>query len=296
MSFRAASRRAVPLAALALALAGCGGSGSGSSSSTGSSSAASSAASATASATATATATSTIPAGTDNGVASKSGKEIIAASEAALGQVHSFRIDGTTVDGGRPSTITGEVQIPGRLSVTLLSGPTSAHIVTIDDKIYFNANTAYFVAQKASAAVIQQLSNRWVSFPTGAGPSLGSLSAAVNSTTVGQCLIAAHLGTLTVKGAGSVNGQPAVIVADAGDVAGSSPGRIYVATTGEPLPLRTVQTGSVKPGGTPNKTCDETAVDVSGSTSASTATFSQYNSAPAISTPPNAVDITSLSG
>ena len=60
------------------------------------------------------------------------------------------------------------------------------------------------------------MSNRWVFFPTGSGPSLGSLAAATDSATVGQCLIAAHLGTVTKVGVGSVNGQPAVILADAG--------------------------------------------------------------------------------
>ena len=77
---------------------------------------------------------------------------------------------------------------------------------------------------------------------------------------------------------------------------GSSPGKLWVATTGAPLPLRTTQTGPPKPGGTPNKTCKETAEDVSGNTTAGSATFTQYNSAPAITAPPGAVDINTVGG
>ena len=282
-------RRCLAIAALlAAALAGCGGGSSSSSTPAGSAS--------SSSVSSSSAAAPSVPPGTPNGVASKSAPQIIAAAEAALGAIHSFHLDARTVQSGRPNAIAGDVQLPGRLSVMITSGPARVQLTAIDNKLYFNGNTAYFVAQNAGSTAIQQLANRWVWFPAGTGPSLGSLSGAVNPATIGQCLIAVHPGTVSVKGHGSVNGQPAVIVADHGDRPGATPGLLYVATTGPPLPLRIVQTGPEKPGGTPNITCMETKADVAGTTTQSLSTFSQYNSAADIVAPPGAVPINSLGG
>ncbi len=279
---------ALPVVLVAIALAGCGGSGSSSSSSSASSSAS------TAAQTSSGNFTTSTGTPTNNGEASKPASQIIADTEAALGQIHSFHIAGTAVQSGQSNQITGDLQLPGRVSATLTAGSAVAHVVVINGKVYFNANQAYYLAQKTSTAVAQTLENRWVYFPAGQGPSIGSLAAAVDPTKIGKCLIAAHLGTVTVQGTGTVNGQPAVILFDHGDVPGSTPGRLYVATTGPSLPLKTVQTGLQKPGGTPNTACLEDASDVSGDTTASTALYTEYNTAPPVNAPAGAVALSSL--
>jgi hypothetical protein len=289
MSDRPPMRCLLTAAVLAVALAGCGSSSK--SSTTPTTAATTPAASAT-----TSSAAKTTTAAPPNGVASKSGPEILAASVAALGQVHSFHFAGHTASPGQHATLAGDVQLPGRISVTISTGPATAHVVSIDNKTYFNANAAYFAGQKTSAAVIAKVANRWVYFPTGQGPTLGSLLAETNPATLGECLIAAHVGTVTRKGLGTVNGQPAVILADKGDKPGSTPGLLWVATTGPPLPLRTVQTGAQKPGGTPNQRCLETSADVSGGNSAATATLTNYNAVAPITPPAGAVSITSIAG
>ena len=283
---------ALPIALAALALAGCGGSGS-SSSSSASSSAASTGAQTSSGTFTNGSYTSNLKA-TNNGEATRPASQIIANTEAALGQIHSFHIAGTAVQGGTQNEISGDLQLPGRVSATLTAGSAVAHVVVIDGKVYFNANQAYYLAQKTSTAVAQTLANRWVYFPTGQGPSIGSLAAAVDPTKIGMCLIAAHLGTVTVQGTGTVNGQSAVILFDHGDVPGSTPGRLWVATTGPSLPLKTVQTGLQKPGGKPNTACLEDASDVSGDTTASTALYTEYNTAPPVNAPAGAVALSSL--
>jgi hypothetical protein len=66
---------------------------------------------------------------------------------------------------------------------------------------------------------------------------------------IGRCMIGTHLGTLSKVGTGEVDGKPTVVIEDKGDVPGGAPGKAYIATKGEPLPLRVTQTGRRRPAG-----------------------------------------------
>ena len=87
-----------------------------------------------------------------------------------------------------------------------------------------------------------------------------------------------------------------VVLVDKGNVPGTTPGKLYVATTGDPLPLRAIQTGPQAPGGTPDPRCHETKDDVNSTTRFSDLRLSNYDAKVQIEAPPGAVDLTQLSG
>ena len=221
---------------------------------------------------------------------------LVASAEAALAQVHSFHIAGAAVQSGQPATISGDIEIPGRLRVRLHEGQATAQIIVIGADVYLNANAPYFAAQGTPAADVARIADRWVKLPAGATAGVGTLLSAAEPSTIGHCVVAAHLGTVSVKGHGTVNGQPVVILADKGDVAGSTPGLLYLAASGPPLPLRAVQTGPQALGGVPDAKCGETKADVAGTTTANVVNLSEYNRAPAVTAPAGAVDLATLVG
>jgi hypothetical protein len=81
-----------------------------------------------------------------------------------------------------------------------------------------------------------------------------------------------------------------VIVADRGDLPVSTPGKLFVAADGPPLPLRLVLTGRKRPGGTPDRLCGETHISPSAST-AGDLRFSRDNEPVTITAPAQALDV-----
>ena len=228
------------------------------------------------------------PPGHQNGEAQRTATQIIADAVAALSHVSSFHLQG----GGTGLVATGDLAIPGRMHLTMSQNGGTIEFISIGGVQYFNANRAFWTKQGAAPTAVTILAGRWVKRTQAGG--LGSLSvfsALTSAATVGHCLVEEHLGTVSVAGTGSVNGQPAVILDDHGDVPGSAPGQLYVATTGPPLPLRAVQTGPRMPGGTPDARCGETSVSTGGP---SDVTISAYNAPVSIAAPAGALDLNAL--
>jgi hypothetical protein len=107
-------------------------------------------------------------------------------------------------------------------------------------------------------------------------------------------LLEAHVGTLRRAGGTTVDGQPVVIVVDKGDVPGSTPKKIYIATTGAPLPLLVVETGLRVPGGVPDKDCGETSANLNGSSTRARLSINSFNQTVSITAPPGAVSLQNL--
>jgi hypothetical protein len=82
-----------------------------------------------------------------------------------------------------------------------------------------------------------------------------------------------------------VNGQRAVVIIDKGDRPGSAPGKLYVAATGDPLPLRMLSTGRDRPGGHKDQECGDDTPTRAGEE----VIFSHYNEPLHLSAPPAAV-------
>ena len=96
-------------------------------------------------------------------------------------------------------------------------------------------------------------------------------------------------GTVTKVGTATVDGKRVVVLADKGDRPGGSPGRLYVAATGAPLPLREEQTGPQR-AGVSDKRCD----DPSSTTTRSDVHLSGFDRPLRVSPPRGALDLNQL--
>jgi hypothetical protein len=221
-----------------------------------------------------------------NGIESKSPQQALEETAAALRRVKSFHIEGTE---GRSSTVKGDVAVPKQLRLDLKQRDATARMLFVDGTVYMRGNTAFWRESKAGRDA-KELDGRWLKVPGSIG-ALEKLAKQIDPVNLSRCLLQSH-GTLASGGASKVAGQPAVVIVDKGDRPGTSPGRLYVAATGEPLPLRTIATGRERPGGKKDPLCDSDTPTRAGDE----VLFSRYNEPVDITAPPDALDLGELSG
>jgi hypothetical protein len=177
-----------------------------------------------------------------------------------------------------------DVAGPGKLRIELKQGSASASMIVIDDSNYVNANAAFWRQEADAGAGAAQLAGRWFKAPSSVG---GDLEQEFDPARLSRCLVRGH-GTLARGGTATVEGQPTVVIVDKGDRPGTNPGKLFVATTGEPLPLRMLATGRERPGGRKDPECDS---DDSPPTPGDEVVLSRYDEPVDIEEPPAAVDL-----
>lgn len=238
-----------------------------------------------------ASAGSTVP----NGEAHKSATQILADVEAELGRVHSFHIEGTSLDVHTGATsLIGDVAMPGRVRIAIRQGEKSAAFILVGGDAYLMANTAFWAAHVRSSRVVDLLANRWIRVPPPiVGADFGPFLAVSSGSKLARCLIGRH-GSLSVAGTTSDGVQPVVILKDHAGVPGDSPGELYVTTTGLPLPVRAIQTGPKTPGGAPDRECGETSVHQD-TTKSANIRLSRFNQPVQITAPQDAIILPGVS-
>jgi pimeloyl-ACP methyl ester carboxylesterase len=225
------------------------------------------------------------------GLAAEPAARILAAAEAAIDQVHSFHLQATAVIPGTTVSESTYLQLPGVAALGEQNGSDTLDLRAIAGRIYFRGNRAYYASTGVTGAELARLPGRWVSATPAQLPTAGGLLALTHPATLGLCLLGQHLGTLSVGGTASVGGRRAVVLLDAGNLPGSAPGRIYIAATGPPLPLRLTRTGPARPGGTSDGVCDE---PVSQVVSSSDEFITDVNAPLTITAPTGAVSLSSV--
>jgi uncharacterized protein YceK len=204
------SKVAVVVAALAmLTLAGCGSSGS-----------------------ATAP-TSSSPSATANGISDKTADQILTASVAAAKAQQSVHIKGQGSSGGQKFAVDLQLRKGGGGQGSITIGANTIQLVSTGATVYIKADAAYWT-QQSSAAVATLIGDRWVKAPaTNSG--LAQLAQLADfDTALGNFL---KPDTAPTKGdVGTADGQPAIALV-------TKSGKLWVATTGEPLPIR-IDTGT----------------------------------------------------
>ncbi len=240
----------------ALALAACGGSSASSSGGSGASSSTASGASS-----ATAASTSSNPA--DNGVSAKSADRIVAAAETAAKSAKSVHVSGAVNNGGQQIALDLDLAAGqgGRGSIAV-SG-ASIQIVTIKSTVYLKASPKFW-SLVGNAQVGQLLKNRWLKAPATTG--VNSFTQFTDLQQLFKQLLASH-GKLTKGPAATVDGQSVIGIRDA-----TKGGTLYVATKGQPYPVRVSRAGG---GGA--------------------VTFDHYNESVTLAPPAGAVDASQLS-
>ena len=173
-------------------------------------------------------AASSVPAG--NGIVALGADEILQRARAALTAAKSFRVEGTMVKDDETSELDFRINGPD-FAGTMSMGPLKVELLAVGGGKYMRANEQFFVStmgEQQGRTVGKALSTRWISGSDG-DPSFTSL---FTMGTVDEILSVS--GTAAKGEEKVVDGVPAIGLTDSGE-----PGTtLYIATTGEPYPLR----------------------------------------------------------
>ena len=200
-----------------------------------------------------------------NGVEDKSANEIVQSASQAAKAADSVHIAGTINAGGKITLDLSLARGEGGKGKIQTNGMTF-EIISTGGKVYFKTNAAA-LQQLGGGVAAQLLQGRWIVAPSSL-PQFGSLSALTDLRRLFGS-ITSSLGTLQKGDTSDVNGQPAIAVTST-----RKGGTLYVATTGEPYPLK-IQGSSAGTG---------------------SITFDQWNEPVTLQAPANPVDFSKLTG
>lgn len=237
---------------IGLALTGCGSSTSGSGSSGGSSNGSSAGLN-----------------GSSNGIESKSVTEIVAATQAAAKAQSSVHVAGAGTSGGTAVGIDMSLVKGKGGSGSITTDGSKFQIVTTTSTLYFKADKAFWT-KSGGSALATLVGDRWVKVPIGNKDFADLASMGDFTSAVGSFL--SSTGTPSKGATKTIDGQPALSLVD------SDGSLLWIATTGDPLPLR----------------IENTASKGAAAGSGGALVFSQWNAAPA-PTVPAAADTVDLS-
>jgi hypothetical protein len=195
----------------------------------------------------------------DNGVASKSADEILAASKDAVASATSVRVKGRQGEGPRAPTITLALGSTGGMArLSFRTG--TLEIIRIGGSLYLKGPPGVYRALRATSS-----QGHWLRLAAN-NPQAAQLLPFTELTTEVDRLL--EPGGAIIKGSKkTVNGQKAIALVHQGAI---SVRTIYIATTGKPYPIAVAQTGQI------------VGEDV----------FSDWNKPVSLSAPAGAVDLT----
>jgi hypothetical protein len=183
---------------------------------------------------------------------SKTPAQILADVQRDLAKVRSYHFSGYEVDGRTTTRLAGDVSASGRADVTIREGGGSVRVILLPSAMYLKANAAFWKAN-GGKKLADKLADRW--FKTN-DAGLKAVIDDLMPKRMASC-VSVGTGTLRKGGLGSVGGKRVVVVVDEGDKPGTTPGRLYVTTSGPILPLRLRQTGKRRSGGHIDRRCQE---------------------------------------
>ena len=202
----------------------------------------------------------------DNGVGAKSADDIVTTSLAAAQAASSVHIKAASL-GGQPLAFDLHlVKGKGGAGHVTTNGLTF-DMVRVGDKAYFKGD-ADFWSNFGGTAAGQLFAGKWIVSSASTGK-LASFTPLTDLSALMSSTLSKH-GTLEKGETTTVGGQPAIAVKDTG----SSGGTLYVATTGNPYPLKIVTTGS----------------------DSGTIVFDRWDQSFTLTAPSDAVDLDQLSG
>lgn len=210
-------------------------------------------------------------------MASKSPVQIVTAAQAALRATNGFVAAGTLSQGGQTVRLRIVDAGASMVQVQMSEDGKSAEIIALAAAGYVRANRAFWNAQAGVEA--GSLADRWIELPASASQQLTSGFGQFAPSMFARCL-GEDLGTLSRDGTTTIDGKPAVVVRQAGNAPGSSPGTLAVATSGPAYPLRLTSNGPTRLGGKIDACNNGKGGDTEGSL-----TLSDFDRAPAITAP-----------
>ena len=181
-----------------------------------------------------------------NGEAARAPSRILADAVAALREVQGYELDGDVTEGRRHMRIKLISDSRNALEVAVAIDNTAIEVLRLPSALYMRGNAAFWRPHLGTRANL--LAGRWIQTPAASGASLLGSLREFEPGILARCLTEDH-GTLSHAGTTTINGQPAVVIRDAGNLPGTQPTTIAVAASGPPYPLRLTAVGNGKPGG-----------------------------------------------
>jgi len=181
----------------------------------------------------------------DNGVASKSAKEILQASKAAAVSASSVRIVGASRVRSSSFAINARLARDSARSRVSLLG-LDYELIRIGDTVYVKGSQAFYANLSARLGkTLHVPKGTWLKAPTGSGP-LHELAALTELPR--QLEVILSTSAYLSKGASTtVDGQKAIAIKEKAKL---YEGVLYVATTGKPYPLLLLKNGGRERGRT----------------------------------------------
>jgi len=174
-------------------------------------------------------ASSAAPSPSTNGIAALTADQALTKAKDTAKVQKSVHVAGKVTNGGQTMALDLHLQkgAPGYGSITVAG--STVQIVTTTTDVYMKADKAFWT-NLGSAAAAEAVGGRWVKAPA----SNASFKGLVDFTNfdVAVAEILKPTGTLTKGTEGTVNGQPALPLKD------STGGQLWIATTGDPLPIQ----------------------------------------------------------
>jgi hypothetical protein len=166
----------------------------------------------------------------DNGVASKTANEILAATKAAATSASSVHVNSTTTIAGGSVALSAVLSSDSSRARATLFGSTF-EVVRVGNVIYIKGDQA-FAARLGRAFDVMVPANTWIK-----GSATGSLGRVTSFTQlkIELPVLLGGVGTITKGAATTVNGRSAIEVKQQRKL---SAAMLYVATTGQPYPLQ----------------------------------------------------------
>lgn len=214
------------------------------------------------------------------GEAAKPPRRILADGAAALRRVHSWVMRGTVTVGQDPLQVEIRVHDLHSVEMALASYGASAEMISVPSGSFVRGNTGYWIDRMGRRGSL--FADRWIQVTRSAAAEMVGAVRQLSPSSVSRCFTEHH-GTLTVAGMANIEGQPAVLITDAGNVPGSTPEEIAVAATGSHYPLQLTTTGPRHPGGGVDGCNGEDQTGVLG-----TVTFGQFGAVAPIQAPAQA--------
>jgi hypothetical protein len=199
-----------------------------------------------------------------NGVASKPPAQILAAARAAALGARSVHVSGRIVTAGSPITLDLDLVAPRGGRGMLTDNGLGFELIQIGGNVYIKGSAAFYT-HIAGPTAAQLLQGRWLKAPT----STGEFSSIASLTDLNR-LLSSDLpdpSRLTKGKTTRVGGTPVIAVTD--PAKGET---VYVATSGQPYPLRLVKAG----------------------TGGGQISLDRWNEQVVLSAPPDSIDITRL--
>ncbi len=222
-------------------------------------------------------------------VAGKSPKDVIAAVADALEQADGMHISGTITDAEGPGRLDARVDAGGDVDATMDQGGQHFAFRLIGRDAYILGD-AKFWESTAGDEVGAKLGGHWVKTSAFAGE-LKAIVEPLRPAGLASCLRDGATGTLSTRQA-TLDGERVIVLVDKGDRPGASPGELYVAATGKPLPLRVTQSGPARPGGVKVKSCGDD--DTPDTTTKADYRLNGFEEHVKVSVPADAIDLGAL--